>query len=129
MPIFHLRKKFTVTLSNVQKTPLFCRYLLCKKQTHATVPRSSNKLIDAIHSLSQLLLSFLNISSSITPKRYRHIIQRNRTSFLVPCDVAQGIFVGITRRNSDTAESWFCTQWNVLECSFWKRLYFTISFV
>lgn len=95
----------------------------------SNVKVSSNKCIVAVYSLSQLLLRCFNISSTIALERDRHIIQRNQTSFLVPCKIAQGVFVGITRRNSDTAGSCFCTQWNVLECSFWKRLYFTISFV
>lgn len=39
--IFHCRKKFTsVTISNGQKIHLPCKYLLPKRQTHATVTRS-----------------------------------------------------------------------------------------
>lgn len=132
---FYLReKKFTcVAIPNVQKAHLPCRCLLLKKQTHSTVVKSnmkvsSNKLIVAIQSLSQLLLNCFKISSAITLRRERHIIQRNQI-FFFPCKIAQGVFVGIMRRNSDTVGSCFCSQWNVLECSFWKRFYFTISFV
>lgn len=42
----------------------------------------------AVYSLAQWLLSCFSISSIITPKRNRYIIQRN-----------QGVFVGIARRN------------------------------
>lgn len=50
----------------------------------------------AVYSLAQLLLSCFSISSIITPKRNRYIIQRN-----------QGVFVGIARRNHDIAGSCF----------------------
>lgn len=51
----------------------------------------------AVHSLAQLLWSGFNISSIITPKRKRYIIQRN-----------QGAVVGLTRRNYDIAGSCLC---------------------
>lgn len=70
------------------------------KHIHATAARfnakvSSNKL--SVYSLAQLLLNCFSISSIITPKRNRYIIQRN-----------QGVVVGITGRNYDTAGSCLC---------------------
>lgn len=60
--------------------------ICCLRPTHATVARcnakvSSSKLTVAVCSLSQLLWSCFNISSTIAPKRNRYITQRNQRAF------------------------------------------------